>query len=1209
MPKNPSQLLIDGAFEQAEIEGLLTSVGFSDWQTAFARLKAIGNNDDQRTLLSQSLPILLSALSGAATPDTSLLNLERLHQTVPSQIAFLKYLADHPRAVEILVKLFVGSQFLTEILLRNPGYLHELTHHKRVAEFKSRQDFRASAEEAMSQHAGTVHKLDALRRFQHWELLRIGACDSFGLMDLRSITVQLSLLADAVVQSALAVHAAELGLDTNEFCVLAMGKLGGEELNYSSDIDLVFVCSNNASRFWELGQRLIRSLMDTTGEGFLYRVDMRLRPWGNSGALVTSESDYLDYLSHSAALWEKQALIKARPIAGALAFGSQFIKRVLQIAFESPAEDIRKNVMDMKSQIESKLSKQLRTFGDVKSGQGSIRDIEFVTQFLQLKFGRSTKHLRSINTLDGLVRLSDGDCILPPEFRQLSTAYVFLRKIEHSLQLMHYKQVHALPTDEREMLFLARRLDFPDTKSFVTSYQQHCNQVRAIYEKYIENAESLVPEKHKSDNVTARHASVMTPSYRKVFNKQQILKHAELLAELSDDRPVVIHQRVRSAGGIELTVCGFDQRGDLALMCGLLFVYGFDIVNGNIFTADDVVDVQVSSNFKRPMFVNVFALRPPLELMLPEVWNRFQDDLTELLNHVAKGQLQEAQGRLAKRVAHALREVASVSTTLLPIDILIDNNLSDHHTALHISAEDTPGFLYELTNALALAGYDIHRVMLTSIGNRVMDRLLIASPQGGKIIDQIEQSRLKATVVLVKHFTHLLPNSPNPEKALKHFRQFFEQILEQEDWVDELGTLIQSEVLEALARLLGVSDFLWEDFLRLQHDNLFPVVTDVEGLGTRKNRDELNAELQTLLFPCQTFEEQADQLNGFKDREMFRVDMRHIVGRIPEFGTFSNELTEVAEVVTAAAFTLCNEKLEQRYGRPQTSDGQDIPMCVVGLGKAGGRELGFASDIELMFVYDGIGQTSAARKISESEFFVKLVESFTNTIQAKRKGIFELDLRLRPYGNAGPMAVSLAAFDEYFCRSGAAWPYERQSLVKLRTLAGDCSLGQRVEELRDSIVFSGEGFDVAAMRAMRERQLHQLVVDGKFNAKLSAGGLVDCEYLVQGLQITYGHRAQELRSTNTCDALDALLEHKLVSADDHQTLRNAYVFLRRMIDALRMVRGDARDLTIPDTASEEFEFLAGRLGYGLNTQQLASEVEQTAANVCEASRLLDDLNE
>ena len=204
-----------------------------------------------------------------------------------------------------LIKLFTGSQFLTDILLRNPGYLRQLTEHKRLAEFKAREEFVDEALSGLIREESLHGKLDALRRFQHWELLRIGACDTFGLMDFKSVTLQLSLLADGVTQTALYVVAEELHVSTDEFCVLAFGKLGGEELNYSSDIDLVFVCRDNAAKYWGLGQKLIRALMDTTAEGFLYRVDMRLRPWGKSGALVCTVDSYLEYLRSSGQLWEK----------------------------------------------------------------------------------------------------------------------------------------------------------------------------------------------------------------------------------------------------------------------------------------------------------------------------------------------------------------------------------------------------------------------------------------------------------------------------------------------------------------------------------------------------------------------------------------------------------------------------------------------------------------------------------------------------------------------------------------------------------------------------------------------------------------------------------------------------------------------------------------------------------------------------------------
>lgn len=1210
--RNPAPLLQPGELTDEQVCEMLAPVEFVDWKTAHKRLLDFCVDDAHRTALTTTLPMLLSALQAAATPDQSLLNLERLMLSVDDSLDLLQFLADNPRGVEILVKLFVNSQFLTEILLRHPNWLRQLTQHKRIAEFKSREQFRAEAESEVSRASDARQQLDILRRFQQGELLRIGACDNFGLMDLKSITLQLSLLADAIVQTALALLAAGTEVNLDGFVVLAMGKLGGEELNYSSDIDLVFVSRDEGTQFWELGQKLIRGVMDSTSEGFLYRVDMRLRPWGRSGPLVTSLDAYVEYLVRHGGLWEKQALLKARPIAGNLQVGREFLQRVEPLIFDVPVDDVRENVRAMKARIEADLKKQGRTYGEVKAGQGSIRDVEFVTQYLQIRHGRSQRRVRSSNTLDGLVRLADFELILPTEFRQLSTAYVFLRKIEHSLQLLHYKQVHSLPSDERELAYLARRLDFPDAAAFLQSYERHCSEVRSVYERYIEARDvepTVVAE------TSPAHAVLMAPEYSKVFTESEIKRHARMLGQVDAKQLVVLESVDAGNGRVQLTVCGVDQRGDLAMMCGLLFAYGFDILNGQVFTARQVLHAQpdephesLGHPFDDRRFVNVFMLTPPRDGMSSDIWKRCQDELEQLLRLAASGRLTEAQGRLAREVAGALSETTTTRPAFGPMDVEIDNTRSETLTVLHISAEDTPGFLYELTNSLSLLGYDIRRVILTSLGNRAVDTLFIVGPHGEKITEAEQQTRLRTAVVLVNHFMQLLPGSPDPARALLHFSQFLEQLFELPDWSDKLASLDRSVVLEALARLLGVSDFLWEDFLRVQHDNLFPIIRDIDGLAHSRPRSELDAELSEQIAESDSIEECRQRINAFKDREMFRVDMRHIAGHTTEFGEFSAELTDVAECVVAAAVTVCQQDLTDQYGVPRAINGEEPGrLAVLALGKAGGCELGFASDIELMFVYAAAGQTDGPCPITAAEFFIKLVEGFAHTIESRRRGIFEVDLRLRPYGQAGPLAVSLESFEAYFSPGGPAWPYERQALVKMRPVAGDSELAQQLIDMRDRLVYTGDEFDVAAMRGLREKQVQQLVQPGTWNAKLSAGGLVDCEYLVQALQITHAHDQPELRLTNTRRAMRALHAAGYLSDKHFDRLRHAHMFLRRLIDALRIVRGDARDLTVPKPDTEEFGFLARRLGYGTRLPVLAEDIEATAGEVVDVSRLLDGL--
>ena len=1189
----------------------LAEIGFDDCETAVRRVRELPQNDSERQSLGQCLPMLLLTLSETATPDGSLVNFQRYVQSVSDRKALFDYLSSNPRAVEILVKLFVGSQFLTEILLRRPQALEELTNHKGLAEFKSRPQLIEEAAAACSLADDLPSKLDALRRFQHWELLRIGACDSFGLFDLKSVTVQLSLLADALAQSCLNLNAADLEIDPSGFVVLAFGKLGGEELNYSSDIDLVFLSDSDAGRFWKLGQRIIQGLCDTTGEGFLYRVDMRLRPWGRSGALVNTVDSHIDYLRKHGRAWEKQAMLKARPIAGNHAIGKAFLERAEPIIFSMTPSDVRANIREMKGKIEQELEKQGRTWGEVKAGEGSIRDVEFVAQGLQLIHGRENPHVRSFNTMDGLVRLADFGFIEPNEYYQLTNGYTFLRIVEHALQLMHHKQTHSLPERKRELAYLARRLDFRNAEQFLRQYELHCREIRRVYARYVlEESPGNSPSNGDAPQAFDLR-SLMAPSYAETFEDEDIARHAELLKRLTKDHFVHVDAFEDEPGRWELTIVGENHRGELSLMCGLLFVYGINILDGNVFTAQNVADHETTDGLKRSdaarQFVNVFTVTPPLEIVLPEVWERFQSDLTELVSLVRAGNHVEAHGQLAKRVAGALQVNPDRPHALMPVQVTIDNDAAPKTTALHIEADDTIGFLYELANALSLAGLEIERVLVRSVGTRVADTLFVTDDKGEKITDENRLRELRAAVVLIKHFTHLLPHSPNPEGALHQFRDFLERLFRKSDWIEDLSSLERPEVLQALAKLLGVSSFLWEDFLRLQHDNLFPVVANVEDLQEIKSKQQLHDELSQELATTDDLEKRRDLLNRFKDREMFRIDMRHILGHTEEFGQFAEELSDLASVVVDAAYRLCDAHLQARYGMPQTSDGAPCPVAICALGKFGGREMGFASDVELMFVYEDNGKTSGPEKITTAEYFEKLVAEFTQTIRARQKGIFQVDLRLRPYGKAGSLAVSLEAFESYFGRDGAAWPYERQALVKLRTVAGDKEFGTRIEEIRNALIYTGEPFDVVAMRAMREKQLRQLVAANTFNAKLSPGALVDCEYLVQGLQITHGHRDIALRTRSTRKAIVALHKLGVFNDDQFERLHDAYIFLRKLIDALRMVRGNARDLALPNVDSEEFQFLARRLGYGHDAAKLQTDVERHTEDVHDLNALLDEV--
>ena len=255
-----------------------------------------------------------------------------------------------------------------------------------------------------------------------------------------------------------------------------------------------------------------------------------------------------------------------------------------------------------------------------------------------------------------------------------------------------------------------------------------------------------------------------------------------------------------------------------------------------------------------------------------------------------------------------------------------------------------------------------------------------------------------------------------------------------------------------------------------------------------------------------------------------------------------------------------------------------------------------------MFVYEADGSSDGDEPMANANYFARLVEGVCHTIRARSEGIFRIDLRLRPYGRSGSLAVSRDSFQQYFHLDGPAWPYERQSLVKLRPIGGDPDFGQQLVALRDEIVYTAQPVDFAAIRAMRERQVRHLVGADTFNAKLSPGGLVDLEYLVQALQICHGQSQPELRTTNTRDALELLSRRNLLNETLHQRLSDAYAFLRNVIESLRMVRGDARDLAVPASSSADFESLARRMGYGGNWQRLQDDLTRHVQSVHDAIR-------
>jgi glutamate-ammonia-ligase adenylyltransferase len=579
--------------------------------------------------------------------------------------------------------------------------------------------------------------------------------------------------------------------------------------------------------------------------------------------------------------------------------------------------------------------------------------------------------------------------------------------------------------------------------------------------------------------------------------------------------------------------------------------------------------------------VDVFRVGVRAGEIFDEVRQReFETELQTLLRLLAGGSIMEARERLNRFLVERIEKMNEpLSGLLSPIEIHFDNQISPEWTVLEARSDDAFAFLYAISNALAMRGTYIHKVKIRSAGPQVRDQFFIADGWGRKIDDAQDLERLRMAIALIKQFTRFLPEAPDPAKAMRHFDQFLDKVdgIGDREFPDPvISFLASAEGMSMLAHLLGSSDFLWDDFLSIHFRDLLPVLDDLRNTELRpgpSHKDALRRSLQEQLQAnsgASALHEKKRTLNRFKDRQVFLIDAKHLLEPHGTLMNFSQALTELAEVVLDEAARISYTHLVKQHGPPLREDGTLCPVTIAGLGKFGGREMGYASDLELLFVHDGPGNTP---------FFESLVRQVMDLIEARAKGIFQLDFRLRPYGEKGALSIPFNQFVKYYTVGGPAAPFERQALIKLRWVAGDESLGRRVEAHRDVFTYGREPWDWENALHLRRRQMRELVRPGTVNVKYSAGGIIDIEYATQYLQLLHGTEQSELRVTNTLEALDRLRQLEIVEKAEFEVLHAAYLFMRNLIDALRIVRGDASDLVLPDEASEEFKSLARRLGY------------------------------
>ncbi|MBM3891123.1 MAG: glutamate-ammonia-ligase adenylyltransferase, partial [Verrucomicrobia bacterium] len=454
---------------------------------------------------SSTLPAAMArACRASADPERARINFQRLLDAALDREAMLGLLAGHDWLGQLLANALGASQAITDTLVRHPEYADWLLTEAHLKRERSVQALEWEASQAVDVVVTTDDKLNALRRLKRREMVRIGLRDLSGRASLDRTVRELSDLADVCLRQVLAIHWQNLTTRIGEpqppeFAILALGKQGGQELNYSSDIDVMFLYGqegdvtrngrrvlSNAQFFTKLAEAIVTSVAARTPEGDLFRIDLRLRPEGNAGPLVRSLESFEHYYASRGETWERMMLIKARWVAGSAHLVNEFLETVQSFRYpRSLSEDVIAEIAAIKQRIEREVVGDARLTRHVKLGVGGIREIEFIVQTLQLFHAGQMPFLQTPNTTEALHKLGQYERLPEHEVNDLLAAYRFLRMVEHRLQMEAGLQTHTIPTDHAALLRLARSLDFKTVAAFEKALRQHTSRVRAIYDRLL----------------------------------------------------------------------------------------------------------------------------------------------------------------------------------------------------------------------------------------------------------------------------------------------------------------------------------------------------------------------------------------------------------------------------------------------------------------------------------------------------------------------------------------------------------------------------------------------------------------------------------------------------------------------------------------------------------------------------------------------------
>jgi [glutamine synthetase] adenylyltransferase / [glutamine synthetase]-adenylyl-L-tyrosine phosphorylase len=1036
----------------------LQGMGFINLNSAHKTLVQLATSGLTIDLVANMAAQLEEILPKCADPDMAFNYLERFVAEARSPLALGALFERDPTALPALMQLFSTSRHLSDILISDCAVFELMRERKGRPVARERLIDTIVGEIEALKHEANIMK--ALRRFKRRETLRIAYGDIVTELPFETTALQISYLADALIQAALVAARSSVvekyGEPFNKeqqpakFVVLALGKLGGSELNYSSDVDLIFLYDkagttvhkhpiSNHEFFMYLSQQLFHYLNTKTDMGACYRVDTKLRPEGKRGPIAIGRDAALRYYKgNRARTWERQAFIKARACAGDVDMGNKFLETLEPWIYQSylTRDDIS-GIRNLRRRIEKQTKVQGPERWDVKKGPGGIRDIEFTVQFLQLLNGGSASAVRTGTTLKAIRKLERAGCLSHLESELLGANYVFLRRAEHLLQIMSDLQMHTLPIDPEERRKLAVRLGYGEKSAKDDRSPRLPKNARShVRRRTSESTGSLtlgmtpIPWKR----------STLTPMPKKSSNPLATFD-SDYDNATSVNRQIINH----------LLHDAFPEKEETA----------------------DEVDLVLEPNPEKERIEEVLGKYPFKDL--PRTYKLLMDLATE--------------------------------------------------RSFFLSSRRC-------------------RLFLASIAQELLQYLAV---------------------------------TPDPDAALVQLGKVSDSL----GGKGLLWELFSSNPpsMKLYVRLCAYAPYLCD--MLTSHPGMIDGLMDGLALDRLPSQETLRATLADL---CRGASNADVILHSFKNDQQLRVGAMDVLGK-GDVRLATGTLADIADVCLERVVRNEYPKLVAKLGCPMLKSGprtgEEAGFAVVAMGKFGGRELNYHSDLDVIFLFEGEGRTvvdstSSAPSVragsgtSNQHFFGELGQKIINAMgRVSEQGrLYEVDARLRPTGRNGPLAMPLEAFDRYFTEGegpGALW--ERLALTRARAVFATPDMATKTRYSLDRAAFGFAWSPEYSSEIQKMRGRLEKTATKKGDFKRGPGGIVDIEFIVQLLQLRRGAGTQEIRLQNTLDSLESLREAGLLKADDAAFLESSYQFLRKLEGFLRLTNQGTTSC-LPDDPTE-----------------------------------------